>query len=102
MQGCTGGTFLSQDIAAIHEWVDFDGPYLLVDFNRAPINNTNPPPEWNTEYNFYLSRSVLEENKWWLWNDFLPQSEVTRPPWWHVNNMEDAKVRMLVFLWYSY
>ena len=95
MQGCTGGTFLSQEVASLHHWIDFEGPYMLVDFNRAPIK-TAPLPHWNIRYEFYLSRDELSKSEWWNWNDFLPPSDVTRPPWWNVSNMEDAKVRTMV------
>ena len=96
MQGCTGGTFLSQEVSSLHHWIDFEGPYMLVDFNRAPINSAYPLPHWSVRYEFHLSRDELTKSEWWNWNDFLPPPNVTRPPWWSVTNMEDAKVCVLV------
>ena len=96
MQGCTGGTFLSQEVSSLHHWIDFEGPYMLVDFNRAPINSAYPLPHWSVRYEFHLSRDELTKSEWWNWNDFLPPPDITRPPWWSVTNMEDAKVCTMV------
>ena len=96
MQGCTGGTFLSCEVPSLNQWIDFEGPLMLVDFNRAPINRSDPLPQWYEGYEFFLSRDELEMNEWWCWNDFLPPPHATRPPWWGVTNMEDAKVCVLV------
>ena len=91
MQGCTGGTFISRDMPAINQWVDYEGVYMLVNFDRIPFQ-PDGPPEWDPSLNEYISLSERERENWWCWNDFLPSTQTSRPPWWEVRTKEDAKV----------
>ena len=92
MQGCTGGTFLMCKVPALYEWVDFEGPYMLVNFDRRPLNVECPTALWDNKYEPYLSRHEDGREQWWLWNDFLPCTHASRPPWWNSRTKDDAKV----------
>ena len=91
MQGCTGGTFISRDMPAINQWVDYEGVYMLVNFDRIPFQ-PDGPPEWDQSLDEYISLSERERESWWCWNDFLPSTQTSRPPWWNIKTKEDAKV----------
>ena len=92
MQGCTGGLFLRRDISALHEWVDWEGPYILVNFERRPFNTELLPTQWDDKYDPYISRRERSREEWWTWNDYLPAATVSRPPWWNSTTKDDAKV----------
>lgn len=91
MQGCTGGTFLSERMPALKEWVTLDGPYFYIDFSRAPLDQDTVPP-WDSRLEPFLPREEYNRELWWLWDDQVPTTYCRRPPWWSYTNMYDAKV----------
>ena len=91
MQGCTGGALLSHHLPAINQWVDYEGVYMLVNFDRAPFDDP-PATLWDPALEDYISQSEFERENWWCWNDFLPVTHASRPPWWGAKTKEDAKV----------
>ena len=97
IQGCTGGTFITHDMAGLHEWVDFEGPYMLVNFDRRPFS-FDLSSRWDDKYNDYISRREHSREEWWTWNDYLPSTHVSRPPWWNSMTKDDAKVRLLLWM----
>lgn len=92
MRGCTGGTFLWEEVPTLNEWVEFDGPYMVPDFDRAPTDPNRTLIPWNDDYNLYLGREELLKEEWWHWKEIIPPPNVSRPSWWNVTNREDAKV----------
>lgn len=91
MQGCTGGTFLTQDAPALSHWVQFDAPYFYVLFDRAPRERSQVPI-WEPELDAYISQEERERETWWSWDDQLPVTWVRRPEWWSITTMQDARV----------
>ena len=100
MQGCTGGTFISENMAALKEWVTFEGPYIFVDFKRAPFDQSTVPV-WDPHLEPFLTRKEFNREFWWLWDDQVPSTRCRRPAWWSFTNMYDAQVaRIVVVLQY--
>ena len=91
MQGCTGGTFLSERMPALKEWVTLDGPYFYIDFSRAPLDQ-DAVPEWDSRLEPFLPREEFDRELWWLWDDQVPSTRCRCPPWWSYTSMYDAKV----------
>lgn len=92
MAGCTGGTFISEDVPSLYSWIRVEGPVTLVDFERAPRDGK--APAWDTLLIPHLHNTELNRECWWQWNDWNPPSGCTRPPWWDVLNMHDARVSL--------
>ena len=97
MQGCTGGVFISEKMAALKEWVTFDGPYIYVDFRRAPFDQS-AVPLWDPHLEPFLTHEEFHRELWWLWDDQVPSTHCRRPAWWSYTNMYDAQVSTMVFL----
>lgn len=90
VQGCTGGTFLSQDVAGLHSWVEMDGRHLRVKFDNIP--REQQLRRWEPELKAFLDKAESEREFWWLWNNPVSTPECRQPPWWDIRNIEDLDV----------